>query len=86
MLKLDGRRGRAIIEGRSSASPISRARLLDAFNKLQALAGRTAFADYAAAKDWVWGTGPLRSARAAAVHIALDADCARRAGRRTGKP
>ena len=33
-------------------------------------------ADYAAARDWVWGTGPLRSAQAAAAHSALDAECA----------
>ena len=37
-------------------------------------------AAYAAERDWVWGTGSLRSAQAAAAHSALDAECATASG------
>ena len=42
-------------------------------------------AEHAAARDWVWGTGSLRSAQAAAAHSALDAECATAVGEAYGE-
>ena len=49
-------------------------RIVRAWSRTRRLSLDTHIASHAAARDWVWGTGSLRSAQAAAVHSALDAE------------
>ena len=51
-------------------------RVVRAWSRTRRYALDRQIAEHAADRDWVWGTGSLRSALAAAAHSALDAEVA----------
>ena len=59
--------------------------MVQAWSRTRRFALDRQIADHAAARSWVWGAGPLRSAQSAAAHSALDAECATAAGEAYGE-